>query len=138
MIRNDKSISSWLDAISFRRSGNKLRVKQIDASIYHYGWVKPPEAQQEKQKSFHKMWHDDEWVNKNIPALKEFDYSSIDSLQKFSGNHPHVMATRINNKNWKFDHDLSLKKFSFRTRLLHWFENITGWRIGEYKNYKIV
>jgi len=138
IIRNDRSITSWLDAISFRRGGVKLRVKQVDAYIYHYGWVKPPEIQQEKQKSFHRMWHNDEWVNINIPASGEFDYSTVDSLCKFSGTHPVVMTARIHNKNWKFDHDISLKKFSFRTRLLQQFEKVTGWRIGEYKNYRIV
>jgi hypothetical protein len=138
VIRNDKSIASWLDAISFRRGGNKLRVKPIDASIYHYGWVKSPKAQQEKQKSFHKMWHDDEWMNKNISPSKQFDYSNIDSLQKFSATHPNTMTERISKKNWEFDYDLSKKNLSFKTAVLHCIEKITGWRIGEYKNYKII
>ncbi len=138
VVRNDKSISSWRDAISFRRGEKKLCVKPIDAHIYHYGWVKPPQAQQEKQKSFHKMWHDDEWVKKNISAGNEFDYRNIDSLRKFAGTHPELMANRINKKNWKFDHDLSLKKLSFKTHILHLIEKFTGWRMGEYKNYMIV
>jgi hypothetical protein len=138
VIRNDKSISSWLDAISFRKGGNKLSVKPIDASIYHYGWVKSPKAQQEKQKSFHKMWHNDEWMNKNISPSKEFDYSNIDSLQKFLGTHPNTMKERISKKNWEFDYDLSKKNLSFKTAVLHCIEKITGWRIGEYKNYKIM
>ena len=28
--------------------------------------VKQPKAQQAKQEHFHKMWHDDEWMKKNI------------------------------------------------------------------------
>jgi hypothetical protein len=138
VIRNDRSISSWLDAISFRRKGNKLHVKPVDAHIYHYGWVKPPEAQQEKQKSFHKMWHDDEWVKKNVSAKNEFDYSNIDSLKKFTGTHPAAMTDRIQKKNWKFDHDPSVKNLSLKTSVLHFVEKITGWRIGEYKNYKSI
>lgn len=138
VIRNDKSISSWLDAISFRRNGNKLSVKTTDARIYHYGWVKSPAVQQEKQKSFHKMWHEDEWLKKNISAKFEFDYGNIDSLKKFTGTHPAVMSDRIGKKNWQFEHDPSVRNFSFRNRILFIIEQITGWRIGEYRNYKIV
>lgn len=138
VIRNDKTISSWMDAISFRRNKKKLNVKSVDACIYHYGWVKPPVAQQEKQKSFHKMWHDDEWVKKNIPAQNEFDYSNIDSLSKFSETHPSVMHARIKNKNWQFSYDPSLKRLSFKNKLSQMIERIFGWRIGEYKNYRVI
>lgn len=138
IIRNDRSISSWLDAISFRRKGEKLSVKPLEAHIYHYGWVKPPAAQQEKQRTFHKMWHDDAWMKKNISAAQEFDYSNIDSLAKFTGTHPAVMQGRIQKKNWTFEYDPSVKKLSFKNNILHRIENISGWRIGEYKNYRIV
>lgn len=138
VIRNDRSISSWLDAISFRRAGKKLSVKPVAAHIYHYGWVKPPAAQQEKQKSFHKMWHDDEWMKRNISSGSEFDYNNIDSLQRFTGTHPAVMSERIKKQNWKFDYDPEVKNLSLKHRLLYAVEKATGWRIGEYKNYRIV
>ena len=138
VIRNDRSISSWKDAISFRKAGNKLCVKPVDACIYHYGWVKPPATQQEKQRSFHKMWHDDEWMKNNISSANEFDYGIIDSLQKFTETHPAVMDERIKNKNWSFDFDPTRKKMSLITGILHFLESVTGWRIGENKNYKIV
>lgn len=137
IIRNDKSISSWLDAISFRKDGKKLNVKPVDAFVYHYGWVKPPLAQQEKQKSFHKMWHDDAWIEKHITQVKEYDYTGIDSLEKFTGTHPAVMHERINKQNWKFDYDPSMKKLSFKDNFLLFIEKLSGWRIGEYRNYKI-
>jgi len=138
VIRNDKSISSWMDAISFRRNRNKLNVKPIDACLYHYGWVKPPSAQQEKQKSFHKMWHHDEWMQKNISSAHEFDYSKMGSLQKFSESHPVVMHNRIQSKNWKFTYDPSPKNISLKNKLSDLVEKFSGWRIGEYKNYKII
>ena len=138
VIRNDKTISSWMDAISFRRNGNKLSVKPVDACMYHYGWVKPPSAQQEKQKSFHKMWHDDEWMKKNISQQNEFDYGNIDSLEKFLETHPAVMQERIKNRNWSFTYDPSMKKLSLKNKLSNVIEKKIGWRIGEYKNYKII
>lgn len=138
VIKNDKAISSYKDAQGFRKNGNKLNVKPIDAYIYHYGWVKPPEAQQAKQQSFHKLWHDDSWMKEHIADVDEFDYSSIDSLAHFKGEHPQVMLSRINRMNWRFSFDPTKRKVSFKYRLLEWIEQKTGWRVGEYKNYKII
>ncbi|HKR06147.1 MAG TPA: glycosyltransferase family 2 protein [Bacteroidia bacterium] len=138
VIRNDKKIQSFRDAQGFRKNGRKLNVKPIDAYIYHYGWVKSPGKQQDKQKSFHKHWHDDEWLKKNVGDAGEFDYSKIDSLKVFEGTHPETMLQRISEKNWKFNFDPSKNNFSVKDRLLTSVEKISGWRMGEYKNYKIV
>ncbi|HVA97923.1 MAG TPA: glycosyltransferase family 2 protein [Bacteroidia bacterium] len=135
VVRNDSSISSYKDAQGFRKNGEKLHVKATNASVYHYGWVKPPQQQQAKQQSFHKMWHDDEWLEKNIIKTTEFDYSQIDSLKKFEGTHPSIMEKRIKNKNWKFDFDPTKKKFSVKNKLLFFIEKTVGKRFGEYKNY---
>jgi len=138
IIRNDKSIRSYMDAQGFRKSGRPLNVKPVDATMYHYGWVKPPESLQAKLESFHKLWHDEQWIEKNLPKANTFDYSQIDSLVRFEGTHPDVMKIRIGSKNWQFDFDPTKKNFSIQSRILHFFEGITGWRIGEYRNYKIL
>lgn len=138
VIKNDKTISSYLDAQGFRKQGEKLKVKHIDASVYHYGWVKPPEAQQAKQQTFNKLWHDDEWMKKNIPNVAEFDYSQTDSVALFNGTHPKVMQERINKMNWKFTFDPTQKKLSLKVKILMFIEKTFGWKIGEHKNYKIV
>jgi hypothetical protein len=138
VIRNDKNIHSFRDAQGFRKDNRKLNVKPIDAFIYHYGWVKSPDKQQEKQKNFHKLWHEDEWLKKNVGDASEFDYSKIDSLTHFEGTHPQTMIKRISEKNWKFDFDPTERKFSAKNRLLNSVETITGKRVGEYKNYKII
>jgi hypothetical protein len=138
IIRNDRNISSYRDAQGFRKNGNKLNVKQIHAAVYHYGWVKAPEAQQAKQQSFNKLWHDDEWMKKNVPDVNEFDYSQIDSVVRFTGTHPQLMLPRISKMNWKFSFDPTKRKSSFKKRFLHFIEKVFGWRVGEYKNYKII
>jgi hypothetical protein len=138
IIKNDKNIRSYKDAQGFRKTDNsKLHVKPINAEIYHYGWVKPPKAQQAKQENFHKMWHDDEWMKKNIAQVEEFDYSQIDSLEEFKGTHPKVIQERINAANWNFKFDSSKIKLSTKDKFLLFIEKTTGWKVGEYKNYKI-
>lgn len=139
IIKHDPSIRSYKDAQGFRKSDNtKLRVKPINAEIYHYGWVKPPKAQQAKQEHFHKMWHDDEWMKKNIAEVDEFDYSQIDSLEEFRETHPSVMQKRLQDVNWKFKFNRSQIKISIKDRFLLFIEKTTGWKVGEYRNYKIV
>ncbi|MCX6278314.1 MAG: glycosyltransferase family 2 protein [Bacteroidetes bacterium] len=137
IIRNDKSIRSYLDAQGFRKNGRKLTVAPSNATIYHYGWVKPPEKQQSKQQNFHRYWHSDKWMAKEVPKTAEFDYSISNSLAHFTGTHPVVMEERIIRKNWKFERDPTKNKLSPINRLLRFIEKLTGWRAGEYKNYRI-
>jgi hypothetical protein len=139
VIRNNKTIRSYKDAQGFRKISNeKLRVKQIDACVNHYGWVKDPFAQQRKQENFNKLWHDDQWVKKHVGERELFDYSGIDSLKEFKESHPQVMQKRISEKNWKFDFNPSDEKLSLKNKVLMKVEKYTGWRIGEYRNYKII
>lgn len=139
VVRKDKNIRSYKDAQGFRKTdGSKLNVKQVDAEIYHYGWVKPPKAQQAKQENFHKMWHDDEWMKKNIAQVEEFDYTQIDSLDEFKGTHPQVFQNRLKSMNWNFKFDKSQIKLSTKDKFLLFIEKTTGWKVGEYKNYKVV
>jgi len=135
VIRNNKSIYSFRDAQGFRKGDNeKLNVKAIDAYIYHYGWVKPPESMQKKQEDFNKLWHDDQWIDKNVAKATEFDYSAVDLLTLFKGGHPEAMKNRIDNQNWKFDHDISINRLSFKNKMKRYLKKWFGITIG-YKNY---
>jgi hypothetical protein len=138
IIRNDKAIRSFRDAQGFQKNGRPLRVKPLDAYVYHYGWVKHPSKQQEKQKNFHKMWHGDEWMKKNIPDVNEFDYSVIDSAAPFQETHPAVMHERIRKKNWNFVFDPSNKKLTLKNKFHRLIEKTTGVRVGEYRNYRVI
>ncbi|CAN5284809.1 hypothetical protein BH09BAC3_BH09BAC3_22430 [soil metagenome] len=139
IIRKDNNIFSYRDAQGFRKKPNeKLRVKLIDASIYHYGWVRDPRAMQRKQQEFNHFYHDDQWIDQHVAKASEFDYNKIDSLEYFKGSHAAIMAGRIQRLNWKFDHDVSKNRLSLRERLKRFVSRLVGRRIGEYKNYKIV
>ena len=139
IIKNNKNIRSYKDAQGFRTTDDKkLRVKKTGAFIYHYGWVKSPKAQQAKQSSFHKMWHNDAWMKSNIPEVEEFDYSNIDLLEAYKGSHPRVFAKRIEDASWNFKYDPKKVKTNLKYRFLFWVEKLTGWRIGENRNYSLM
>jgi hypothetical protein len=77
-------------------------------------------------------------MEKNIPKTVEFDYSNIDSLRRFTGDHPTVMQQRIAQSNWKFEHDITRKNYGLKKRVLMGIEKYTRSRVGEYKNYKVI
>ena len=135
IVRPNIGIHSWKDAQGFRKENRKLNVRKIEASVFHYGWVKPPEKQQAKQQYFHKLWHDDRWMEENIPDQPQFDYSGIDSVAMFTGTHPAPMKERVLAQSWKVEIDPAKKKLSLRYKFLMFIERFTGWRPGEYKNY---
>lgn len=137
--RNDKNIYSYRDAQGFRKGDDKkLNVKLLDAYVYHYGWVKDPRAMQRKQESFHKMWHDDDWLEKNVMKAEAFDYAAhIDAVERFTGTHPAVMQDRINHSNWQFDYDISFNRTSLKERLKKFADKKLGMNFS-YKNYKLV
>ena len=138
VIKNDKSIRSYKDAQGFRKNGQKLNVRAIDAEIYHYGWVKHPKYQQAKQENFNKLWHSDEWVEQNVVKADEYDYKRLDILKKFQENHPLVMQSRVESMNWKFEYNTQNFKSSLKLKFLNIIEKVFGWRVGEYKNYKLI
>ncbi|MDB5125668.1 MAG: hypothetical protein JWP94_3797 [Mucilaginibacter sp.] len=140
ILRNNKAIHSYRDAQGFRLAGRKIKVKLINAYIYHYGWVKPPGGLKNKLRNFNKFYHDDTWLAQNLPETFEFDYKNADRLIKFTDSHPAVMQKRINAINWNLDINLSEihEKMSLRRKFLQKIEDITGWRVSEYQNYKII
>jgi hypothetical protein len=151
IIRNDKHIRSFRDAQGFRiynhlhptddellNGGHKLSVKHSGASIYHYGWVKNPIVQQNKRSTFYKLWNEKDSVEKNLKDTSEYDYTVVCALKKFEDAHPAVMLDRIKKQDWKFDFDTNKKNLSPRESIVRFIELKTGWRPGEYKNYKLI
>ena len=138
IIRPRPDIYSYRDAQGFRKGNNqKLLVKNVGAEIYHYGWVKDPRIMQDKHLHIHQYWGEEAEKYMKI-SDSGFDYSQIDSLSLFKGTHPAVMIERIKNKNWEFEYDISFKKLSPKNQFKLLVKQITGWNIGEYKNFELI
>ena len=140
MIKNNGNVLSYRDAQGFRTKENKkLRVKEIEAEIYHYGWVRHPHKQLEKLTNFYSLWNGKEYVPGNPEEKEQFDFSKdVDSVALFKGTHPAVMKKRIEEKNWDARFDTSKKNFSIKDRILYRVEKITGKRLFSYRNYKVI
>ncbi len=132
IIRNRADIFSYKDAQGFRKLPNdKLSVKQIDATMYHYGYVRDPKKLAEKM-NFNQAMHSDD-PNK---MMQFYNYDEVDALFKFDDTHPKVMQERIDKMGWKFDFDPSFNQLRLKDKFKLFTEKLTGKRFGEYKNYK--
>ncbi len=141
VIRNKKSIRSYLDAQGFRWNDNrKLNVKLIDAYIYHYGWVRNPLTMHQKNKDFGRLWagkQNEQQQPEPDEKNDRFDYSNIDSVTLFKGTHPAVMKELVNKEDWDFAMDVKTKNFkNTKHRLLYFLWKNFGVRPFEYSNYK--
>jgi len=148
VVRNIKNIRSYRDSQGFRyypspelsadHRGRPLKTFYLDADIFHYSYVRPPALMQKKLKHFHSYWHDDEWINNKIKG-DEFDYElMIDNVVDFSGTHPFPMKALVENCDRDFSFNKNIGRYNLKDLFLSLIEKWTGWRIGEYKNYRII
>lgn len=109
IIKRNDDIVSWGDALDFRhRDGSKIKAKDIDAEIYHYGWVRPPDRMISKRTDFEYLYNKGEQAEKNIAEFQNYD--DLGNLKRFTGTHPAVMKDRISASKWNFDPKIELQK----------------------------
>lgn len=103
IVRNHAEIVSYKDAQSFRKTnGDKLNVKAINAHIYHYGWVRPPEIMQSKKKEQDSMHHGvDVAASMHAKRTTDFNYGNMKSIPVFQDTHPKVMNDFIRKIYWE-------------------------------------
>lgn len=133
IIKNLPSIHSFGDAQSFKRIENfdgksyrtskgafLLNVASVDAYIYHYGWVRPPEYMQSKKKAMDSAYKDKltiESLYKNQESY--FDYGPLKHLPLFAGSHPRVMEKKIKDFSWAHQLNYTTMKRPSRAKFKH-------------------
>ena len=102
LIKNHRNIVSDGDALSFKyASGGNVKMKQIEAEVYHYGWVKPEETMLLKRKGFEKLYKNDAEYKEMMKTLTSYEH--FGDLTTFKETHPAVMKDLINNSHLDFD-----------------------------------
>ncbi|HNX01146.1 MAG TPA: hypothetical protein PLE74_04080 [Candidatus Cloacimonadota bacterium] len=161
IVRNIPQIHSYQSAQSFRWfeyydnprqevGTRKLNVATVDAEIFHYGWVRPPQLMQNKRRALDSVhWGKSKAEEFYGKAPEYFDYGPLDRLYIFKGTHPEVMKEMISKLDWKDKlqysgkpnkYRLPHKHELFKYRLLSFIEKniLFGMHIGEFKNYKLI
>lgn len=158
IVRNLPKIHSYQSAQSFRwfdfydnprqeTGTRKLNVAGVNAWIYHYGWVRPPELMRNKNKALDSVHWGKSKAEKHYASVPDyFDYGPLCRLKVFKDTHPQVMKERIALFNWadklqyrgKPNPGRHLHKHEkLGMRLLSLLERLTG-PIGTFKNYKLL
>lgn len=134
------------DAQSFRKpDGSKLCVIRADARVFHYGWVRSPEAMKEKTFFMDQLYHGDPDAKSLATGTphtgNNYRYKKFWGLKKFTQTHPAVMKLRISNKGWHWDLAQSKTDWHWsdcKKVVLDSIEAITGYRLFEYRSYKLL
>ncbi|MBM4400084.1 MAG: hypothetical protein FJ041_07140 [Candidatus Cloacimonetes bacterium] len=161
IVRNIPQIHSYQSAQSFRWfdyydnprqeiGTRKLNVAMVDADIFHYGWVRPPQLMQNKRKSLATVhWGKDRANDYYNQEAQYFDFGPLDRLALYKGTHPTVMHDRISRLDWqdklqsfgKRNKDRKPHKHErLKYRILSFIEKYltNGKEIGAFKNYKLI
>ena len=113
----------------------KIRARLTGAQMFHYGWARPGQALREKRS-----------LNRTLYPWRNADEGSplldwIPGIRQFTGTHPAVAREWIEAR--RHDPDRVIEPRRFRWRFLRYYvsgliERLTGVRIFEFRNYKIV
>jgi hypothetical protein len=141
MIRKSSGARSVGDAQSFRKpDGSKLKVMESGARVFHYGWVRTPEAMKEKTFFMDSLYHGGQQGDGTTTATGDnYRYKRIVGLRRFNDSHPGVMIERIREKNWNWDLEnspLEWRASDLKKIVLDWVERRTGRRLFEYRSYE--
>ena len=149
IFRHNLGVKSYRDSQGFRKyktiegyingteKGEKLRVKLVDATIYHYNGVRPPVNFRKKAQMMGEQYHDKDALEKQLTKIN-YDWHNVDRVVLFNGTHPSYMLEKVNNQNWEYTYDKSKAKWKLKDRIMQPIEDIIGFKIGEYKNYKLI
>ena len=112
IFRRNRGVYAYRDAQGFRRGNDeKLKVKLLDAYVYHYGWARPPLNMKVKQKAIMKYFHDEEFIESTIGEKEEYDYAMLNAyLEPFEGTHPKLIQEKVNAMDWAVDLSLYRSK----------------------------
>jgi hypothetical protein len=134
------------DAQSFRKAdGSKLRVLRPGARVFHYGWVRTPEAMREKTYFMDQLYHGDPDAKAQETGTPHtgdnYRYKRFWGLRPFRGTHPLVMKERIVRKGWHWDlaaSPLVWSRKDLKKIVLDSIERMTGYRLFEYRSYRLI
>jgi hypothetical protein len=113
----------------------KIRARLTGAQMFHYGWARPAHALREKRELGKTMYP---WRNadERLPLL-----AWIPGIRRFDGDHPAVARAWIEGRFEDPERVIAPRRLEWhhlRYYVSGWIERLTGVRLFEFRNYKIV
>jgi hypothetical protein len=140
-VRLGGAVHAFQDAQGFRVGPDerRIRARRTDAVMFHYGWARPAPAIHEKLEASKTIFP---WGRERSARDQQRGYLEWEPLlRRFSGAHPRVAhgwvrermgnaERRIGPRHWKAEYT--------RLYVSDWIERLTGLRVFEYRNYRLV
>jgi len=149
IFRNHIGVRSYRDSQGFRKyksfegyengteKGEKLHVKKLDATVYHYTGIRSPDAYAKKVAMFQSYYTEPDTLAKKL-ASHNYQMHSVDRTIPFTGTHPSVMHSKVAAQNWEYSYQKELSVWHKNDKFLQMVEDLIGFKIGEYRNYKLI
>ena len=122
----------------------KGTVVHSGARVYHYGWVRTPEAMQKKTFFMDQLYHGNPTEEQKRTGYTHtgdnYRYKKFWGLRIFQGSHPAAMLDRIQKKGWHWDlsHSAYVGIGKAQRVALDLVERLTGVRLFEYRSYRLI
>ena len=138
IVRRSAGARSVGDAQSFRIDGKrKPRVKRIDATVYHYGWVHSPQRLRLKRANRAVLYERPELLK----GIEKMPIRQAYGLREFRSTHPAVMKEWVANQDWEFKPRLDLRHWNrrdYKNLISDGLEFLLRKRLGERKCYELL
>lgn len=139
IVRNHIGARSIGDAQSFCVGDHKPRVKRSNATVHHYGWVKPPERMIRKQRMFGSWYNGGQTDDGSIPT--DWSFRQLYGLRRFTGEHPATVRQLVESQDWTFEPRFAPRDWTrkdWKNFLSDGVEWITRRRWGERRKYVLL
>lgn len=140
-IRLGRDIRPYQGAQGFRVGPDyrKIRARPTDAEMFHYGWARPAKAIKEKLEISKTIypWGGNRFDKEQARGFLEW----IPLLRHYGGSHPAAAREWIAARAHDPDRVVGPPRFKpehMRLYVSDWIERLTGARVFEFRNYKVV
>ena len=140
-VRLGKDIRPYQGAQGFRVGPDyrKIRARVTDAEMFHYGWARPAKAIKQKLEISKTIypWGGDRFDKEQARGHLEW----IPLLRRFAGTHPAAARDWIAPRAHDPERVIGPVRFKpehLRFYLSDWIERVTGARMFEFRNYRLV
>lgn len=140
-IRLDRDIRPYQGAQGFRVGPphRKIRARSTGAVMFHYGWARPARAIKEKLEISKTIYP---WSRERSAQEQQRGYLEwLPLLKPFTGSHPRAAQEWVRERMIDPERKIGPRRFKpehVRFYLSDWIERLTGERVFEFRNYRLV
>ncbi len=140
-IRLNRDIRPYQGAQGFRvgATNRRIRARSTDAVMFHYGWARPARAIKEKLEISKTIYP---WSRERSAQEQARGYLEwLPLLKPFTGSHPRAALEWVRERMIDPERKIGPRQFKpehVRFYLSDWIERVTGVRLFEFRNYRVV